>query len=216
MWLDDVPLWGRSQPRDEISVNGSCGWTRKKGADTMINIFDLYNNLKEEGVIFCFCGPTSQAVVEGIGETLRQRMELEGVGPSVISRVFSVFIEQIHNILHYSGEKIPDDQTVEGELRFGIVLVGMWKDRYYVRCGNFVPNRHVVTLSELLEQLQGMDKEQLKALYKDRRRSSEACDNSKGAGLGFIEMARKASEPLKFDFIAVDDDTSFFSITAII
>jgi hypothetical protein len=182
----------------------------------MIDIFDLYKNLKKEGLIFCFCGPTSQAVVEGIGETLRQRMELEGVGASVINRVFSVFIEQIHNILHYSGEKIPDDQTIEGELRFGIVLVGTWEGRYYVRCGNFVLNRHVGTLTELLEQLRGMDKDELKTLYKERRRSTEAPDNSKGAGLGFIEMARKASEPLKFDFTAADDDRSFFSITTII
>ena len=143
-------------------------------------------------------------------------MELEGVGASVINRVFAVFIEQIHNILHYSEEKIPEDETVEGELRFGIVLVGMWGARYYVRCGNFVSNRHVEPLSELLGQLQGMDKEELKALYKERRRSSELCDNSKGAGLGFIEMARRATEPLKFDFTPVDDYRSFFSITTII
>jgi hypothetical protein len=182
----------------------------------MIDAFDLYKHLKKDGVIFCFCGPTSQAVVEGIGETLRQRMELEGVGTSVINRVFSVFIEQIHNVLHYSCEKIPDAETCEGELRFGIVLVGMWEGRYYVRCGNFVPYMHVETLSRLLEQLQGMDKDELKTLYKERRRSTDASENSKGAGLGFIEMARKASEPLKFDFTAVDEATSFFSITATI
>jgi hypothetical protein len=182
----------------------------------MIDIFDLYKNLKGEGIIFCFCGSTSQAVVEGIGETLRQRMELEGVGTNVINKVFSVFIEQIHNILHYSAEKIPDDQTVEDELRFGIVLVGRLNGGYYVRCGNFVSNTHLKTLSTLLEEIRGMDKDELKTLYKERRRSAEPADGSKGAGLGFIEMARKASEPLKFDFTAVDDDSSFFSITTII
>jgi hypothetical protein len=182
----------------------------------MIKIYDLYKNLKEEGVVFCFCGPTSQAVVEGIGETLRQRMELEGVGTSVINRVFSVFIEQIHNILHYSGEKIPEDRTADDELRFGIILVGRRGNNYYVRCGNFVSNTRVGPLTELLERLQGMDRDQLKALYRERRKSAEPCSDSKGAGLGFIEMARKASEPLKFDFTVVDDDRSFFSIITII
>lgn len=182
----------------------------------MIEIFSLYQKLKQEGVIFCFCGPTSQLVVEGIGETLRQRMELEGVGASVINRVFSVFIEQIHNVLHYSGEKIPEEGTVDDELRFGIVLLGTSGKRYFVRCGNFVSREHVGALSVLLQRLQAMDKDQLKALYKERRRSAGTCDNSKGAGLGLIEMARKASEPLSFDFASVDDDTSFFSITAII
>ena len=182
----------------------------------MIDTFDLYKDLKKNGVIFCFCGPASQSVVEGIGDTLCQRMQLEGVGANVINKVFSVFIEQIHNILHYSAEKIPDAKTVEGELRFGIVLVGMWEGKYYVRCGNFVPIMHVEALSRLLEQLRGMDKDELKALFKERRRSPEASDNSKGAGLGFIEMARKASEPLNYDFSTVDDATSFFSITATI
>lgn len=182
----------------------------------MIEIYDLYRNLKDEGVIFCFCGPATQAVVEGIGETLRQRMELEGAGTSLINRVFSVFIEQIHNILHYSGEKIPEDRTADDELRFGIVLIGTRGNSYYVRCGNFVSNRHVRALSEHLERLQGMDKDQLKTLYKERRRSAGPSNDSKGAGLGFIEMARKASEPLKFDFTAVDAGRSFFSITTII
>lgn len=182
----------------------------------MMNIFDLYRTLKKDGVIFCFCGPASQAVVEGIGETLRQRMELEGVGPTVVNRVFAVFIEQIHNILHYSGEIIPEDRSSDDELRFGIVLVGTCGTAYYVRCGNFVSNKDVGRLTKLLESLRGMDKDRLKTLYKERRRSTEPSDTSKGAGLGFIEMARKTTEPLEFDFIAVDDDTSFFSMTATI
>ena len=84
----------------------------------MIDIFNLYENLKEDGVIFCFSGSTSQSIIEGIGGALRQKMELEGAGPSVINRVFAVFIEQIHNILHYSEEKV----TQEPRARRGIAL----------------------------------------------------------------------------------------------
>lgn len=182
----------------------------------MIELFQLYKNLHEEGVIFSFCGPASQAVVEGIGETLRRRMEVQGVGAGLINKVFSVFIEQIHNMLHYSSEKIPDEPTDEDELRFGIILIGMRNDKYYVRCGNYVANQHVQGLADLLSTLHGLDKDGLKALYKERRRSLESLEGSKGAGLGFIEMARKASEPLTYDFIQVNDTLSFFSITTII
>ncbi len=182
----------------------------------MIELFSLYKNLKAEGVIFSFCGPASQAVVEGIGETLRRRMEVQGVGAGLINKVFSVFIEQIHNVLHYSSEKLPDEPTDEDELRFGIILIGMRDGKYYVRCGNYVANEHVQALSDLLKKLQDLDKDGLKALYKERRRSAESLAGSKGAGLGFIEMARKASEPLIFDLSRVDDKLSFFSITTII
>jgi hypothetical protein len=199
----------------DIPVGGLPSSGRRKSMG-MIDIFNLYQDLSKDGVIFCFSGSTSQNIIEGIGETLRQRMELEGVGPSVINRVFAVFIEQIHNILHYSEEKLPKEPAPDGELRFGIVLVGMWGSRYYVRCGNYVSNSNVGPLSELLLQLRGMDKDQLKALFKERRKLAEQGDASKGAGLGLIEMARKSTEPLEFEITRVDDSKSFFSIITII
>jgi hypothetical protein len=35
----------------------------------------------------------------------------------------------------------------------------------------------------------------------------------KGSGLGFIDIARKASEPIDFEIVRVDAERSFFSMT---
>jgi len=56
-----------------------------------------------------------------------------------------------------------------------------------------------------------MDKDELKIYYKERRRADREGD-SKGAGIGFIEMARKSSQPLEFSFQKIDDKHSFFTI----
>jgi hypothetical protein len=183
------------------------------------DIFSLYRELTKEGIIFCFCGSASQHIVEGIGETLLQRMEMEGTEMGVIGRVFPIFVEQMQNVVSHSADRIAtssrDGNELE-ELSFGMVIVGKQNGRFYVRCGNFVENRETGMLAKRLKELQHMDKEQLKILYKEERRKAKAEKRSKGAGLGFIDMARKASEPLEFSITPVDEERSFFSMTTVV
>jgi len=181
-----------------------------------LSVRELYTNLMSEGIIFCFCGSVSQSIVEGIGETLWQRMELEGAQTSTIGKVFPIFVEQMQNILTYSAEKICSDKNGGEELRFGIVTVGKAEGRFYVCCGNYVDGRAAEILATRLSELQTMNKEQLKELYKQQRKIATLEGKSTGAGLGFIDMARRASKPLEFDLISVDDNRLFFSMTTTI
>ena len=50
-------------------------------------------------------------------------------------------------------------------------------------------------------------------MYKETLKS-EPEEGSKGAGVGFIEIARRASKPIEFDFADVDDRFSFFALEA--
>jgi len=56
-----------------------------------------------------------------------------------------------------------------------------------------------------------MDRSELKQYYKEKRRN-ETPESSKGAGLGFIELARKSVKPIEFDVQKIDDEFSFFSL----
>ncbi len=58
-----------------------------------------------------------------------------------------------------------------------------------------------------------MSKEELRALYKEQLRGDPE-EGSKGAGLGFMEIARRASKPIEFDFIDFDDKHAFFTLKA--
>lgn len=181
-----------------------------------LSVHELYTSLMKEGIIFCFCGSISQSIVEGIGETLWQRMELEGTHTSTISKVFPIFVEQMQNILSYSAEKISSEKSGGEELRFGIVTVGKSDGRFYVCCGNYVEKRSAEILSKRLEELRKMSKEELKDHYKKQRKMVTGEGKSKGAGLGFIDMARRASKPLEFALIPVDHDKFFFSMMTVI
>lgn len=86
-----------------------------------LDVCPLYGNLQSEGEILCFWGSVSQSVVQGIGETLWQRLEMEGTEMTAFGKVFPIFVEQAQNILSHSAEVIQSDKPVtEGRSFFSL------------------------------------------------------------------------------------------------
>ncbi|GAB7024426.1 SiaB family protein kinase [Salidesulfovibrio brasiliensis] len=177
-------------------------------------MYDCYESLMGDGIILYFNGPVSQGVVEGVADLMRQRLRNEEAGMKLSHRIFAILVEQMQNIVRYSKEREPVD--VDGEsIANGQVIVGREDDgRYFVACGNRIAAADGDRLSEKLNRVSSMNKEELKRYYKDCRRRGPDPD-SKGAGLGFIEMARKAEGPLDYHIRPVDGETAFFSMKVV-
>ena len=101
------------------------------------------------------------------------------------------------------------------EIRHGILTIGKEGDDYVVCAGNLVMRTDVDRLNSKLSKIRDLSKDELKALYKEQLRA-EPEQGSKGAGLGFMEIARRASKPLEFDFTNIDRDHAFFALKATI
>jgi hypothetical protein len=173
------------------------------------DLYEFKKDLGKRGIFFCLSGPISQNLVAEIGTTLEQHMTLGEAGKSTVLRVFSTVVENAQNIMRYSDEK-------EEDLSLGIIAVGYENRHYFVLCGNMVENNKVERLSSKLTKLQDMGKEELKKYYRRRRREGPPPDSIGGAGLGFIDMAKKASQPIEFDFKQINEKYSFFSMKIVI
>ena len=181
-----------------------------------MSLYTLYKNLKAKNILLTYCGAIAQESIEGIGDTVRKSLAAEDAEKSTTLTVFSIFIEQVPNILNYSAEKLSKDDEEENELRFGMVVVGREESgKFFVCCGNKILKEDMPRIEAKLQALKGLDKEELKALYKKQRRAADD-PAGKGAGLGLIEMARKASEPLEYWFEPAEEDWFFFSIKVIV
>ena len=180
----------------------------------MHEIQGFYEQLKRDGIIFSFSGPVSQSLLEGIGQTLRQKMSLEDTSTNVTQKVFSIFVELMQNVINYSAERFTCGEE-DHEISFGVLIIGKDGDRFYIQCGNYIEPQQEAGLREQLTTIQSMDKDALKQYYKEQRRKEKAA-TSKGAGLGFIEMARKASEPISFEIAPTSEGKPFFVVNAII
>jgi len=176
--------------------------------------YSFQQQLEREGIMFSFVGPVSHNVVEGVGTVLRNKLELEAVSTNVSLKVFSIFVEQIQNVIRYSADRIPQDDF-ESEISFGMLIVGEKDDQYFLIGGNRVTVEQKERLDSFLAKLALMNKDELKQYYKDRRKA-DPDEHSKGAGLGFIEMARKSSKPIKYNFEAIDDTSYYFTIETVV
>ncbi len=181
------------------------------------DLFEFRKELTRQGIFFSFSGPFSQDLLVEIGAILRRKMELKDANNLTIIRVFSMVVELAQNIIHYSAERFSGNGISKSkeDLSLGIITVGYESDHYFVACGNMIYKDARKKLQDRLTNLQEMNKEELRKHYKKRRKAKPE-EGSKGAGLGFIEMAKKASEPIDFSISEIDEDHSFFSIRIII
>ncbi|WP_135078993.1 SiaB family protein kinase [Terasakiella sp. SH-1] len=170
--------------------------------------------LADKGIIFCYSGYMTEDVLSGIGQAIRMKMELEDADKKIARSVFSLFVEQVQNVIRYSAEKeefISGD--IQKELRYGVLTVGQKNGSFFVSCSNLIEDRDVIRLGKNLKHIQQLDSNGLKKLYKDTLRG-DAPEGSKGAGVGFIDIARRAKKGFEFDFMPVENDRSYFCIKA--
>lgn len=117
-------------------------------------------------------------------------------------------MELSQNIMHYSAER-EFSQKENTNVGVGIILFSEHLDYFYISSGNLIDNKLVERITKKIEVINYIDQEELKEYYQEQRRKPQEND-SKGAGLGFIDIARKSGNKIDYEMNVVDDSHSFF------
>ncbi|MDF2925754.1 MAG: hypothetical protein K0R57_4668 [Paenibacillaceae bacterium] len=176
-------------------------------------LYEVQDILRDNGILISFSGKLSQGLIEEYGEAVKKYMESEERTTSVVFNVFAVFIEQTQNIKNYAGSK-EGSQQYERIANSSIVTIGKSEAGHYICSGNIIETVDLEPLLSLIDRLVSLDKAELKKLYKEKLQEPQS--ESGGAGLGIIEMARKASKPLQYSVTRIDATLSFFTLNAIV
>ncbi|GAB6189906.1 SiaB family protein kinase [Marinitoga arctica] len=168
-------------------------------------ILDIKKYISNNNIIMTFIGPFSQGIIEEIGHALREYVKKDKNINASSNNVFSVFIEQSQNIKNY--ERILSEK--EKNNLDSILIIGKSNYYYTISSGNVIRKDDKDFLKSYIDYLNSLDKDEIKKLYKKKLRESI---NSKtgGAGLGFLEMAKRASEKFEYDFIKLDNYYYYF------
>jgi hypothetical protein len=178
---------------------------------------EFRNSASKQGILFFYSGYFSQNIVAAMADAVRHRLESQAAKGPTMRKVFSTFIEMAQNIIHYSSDHLTDETASNNEMRFGTVTVGKDGDSYFVVCGNLVPQNAVPRLSQKIDTIRRMSVEEIKAAYKETLRA-EGEETSKGAGLGFLTLARDSTQPIEYSFVNLPEENgnAFFYLKAII
>ena len=168
--------------------------------------------LRENNINISYTGPLWDCSIKGIAEMVKESLSHDDIPITASKSIFSVFIEQVTNMLMYSAEKEQYDQTQSEETPIGMLLLGHIGKTYFVQTGNAIKNNNIEIVKSKIDHLNSLDKKELRQYYKESLRGENTNPDSKGGGLGFIEVARRATAPIEYTFETIDENISYFSM----
>lgn len=195
----------------------------------------LRQQLESRGIVFSYCGYLNENILTGIGNALQSKMAIEHTDQKISRGIFSTFVEQVQNVIRYSAEKIGPEERQEqeqaaakaegrepmaveddgSELRYGTIAIGEKPDgTRFVTCANLVKNSSVPRITESLESIRGLNRKELTTLMREHLKQGPP-EGSKGAGVGFISIAREANGNWEYDMVPMPDgEFTFFCLEA--
>jgi uncharacterized protein YqgQ len=178
------------------------------------NLFELQKILQQHGVLISFSGRFSQEIIEELGDAVKKYLETESISQTETYNVFSIFIEQTQNIKNYCGKKA-NSRLLDRIANSGIVAIGKTDLGHYISAGNLIEAADAAKFATQLDTIIAMDKQELKQYYKQQLKA-DIPPGTNSAGLGLIDMARKASRPLEYSIMKLDESVCFFTLKAFV
>ena len=175
--------------------------------------FKFSQLLLRDEFVLSYSGYVSEDILLAVGNTLRVRLEDHARDGAQIRNVFSIFVELMQNIIRYGVDGPQPGPANSEKPSFGIVMVSENNGTMDVIAGNFVSNDEAAMLQQKMAFLRDKTREELRGLYRQQLRDTPD-GRSKGASLGLIEIARRSTLPINFEFTRTSDDLSFFMIRA--
>jgi hypothetical protein len=175
-------------------------------------VYDFYKSMKAHEITLVYEGEITHQITKAFTSLTESNMAKEEESNSVQKKVFHVMVECLQNISKHADNFGPDDFLFAGR---GIFMVSKGDQEYSVTTGNVIEVGKVGELTKMLEHINSLDKDGLKDLYKVQMKEGRLSDKG-GAGLGFIDIARKTGKKLDFHFLPIDEQTQFFLLTSTI
>jgi Family of unknown function (DUF6272) len=182
---------------------------RKEGASFMEFVHKIHESMISNNIMLVYEGEVNQDITKAF-TTLTQKNLDEDTDTSlpIKKRVYHVMVECLQNIGRHSDNMESGEPELPGN---GIFMVSKSDQEYSVVTGNPVANSKISEITEILNKVNGMDAEQIKAYYKEKILASRISEKG-GAGLGFIDIVKKTGNKIEFHFAKINEITSFFIV----
>lgn len=157
-------------------------------------------------ILLFYEGEVNHEITKALTFTTERNIGKNGTSRVAQKKVFNAMIECLQNIDKHSLEAEADNSVI---MKKGSILVSEDANSYFILAGNPVSYTQKETLTTIINNLNHKEKEELRGLYKKQLENGKLSDKG-GAGLGFIDMARKSGNNIKFSFYPINDDLLFF------
>ena len=180
-----------------------------------LNTLQYSKMLSDHNISVIYSGPIWASGIDGMAEMLLKRLEFEEIPMSASQSVFSIFVEQMNNMLMYSAQKSDREELAKSngkKVSIGVFILGIQDDEYFIQTGNAVTPYSAEILKTRIDHLNTLDKKEMRQYYKQQMKSENDNPESKGAGIGLIEIARRSTTPIEYHMEPYDGDLQYFTM----
>jgi len=167
-----------------------------------IEIYDFYKIMSENQILLIYQGLFDQDMIKSVLSMTEKKLTQELVEESIKKRLFNIMVEGLQNICKH---QIKTGDSNENPM----LIISQSNEFFFVITGNLIADGKINIVETKINQVNGLDKDELKELYKKSRLSSVISEVG-GAGLGFIDIARKSGNKIDFKFYPIGNGISFF------
>ncbi|RLD81881.1 MAG: hypothetical protein DRJ10_05635 [Bacteroidetes bacterium] len=164
----------------------------------------IYDNLISNGINIVYIGRFSHSVIKMFGSMAEEDMEKGSLDSTTRKRVYHAIIEILQNMSKHSDE-ISDKKQVGR----GLFMIGKKSNKYFIITSNKIRKTQISKVEDSLLTLNNSSHEELNAMYYKQLKSGRLSDKG-GAGLGLIDIARKTTKKLLYNFIPCDKQYAYF------
>ncbi|MFK5984171.1 MAG: SiaB family protein kinase [Pseudomonadota bacterium] len=183
-------------------------------------LMNFRQQIIENNIVLSFEGQMSQGVLISLVDTLKKKLNEDNfTGNKVLDnyeylvrKIYAIFVELAQNIQNHSSSK---QASIHREPGGGIILIREDKDAYVLQSGNLIEQTKADAIVKKIEDLNLLDDDQLKKLYKQQLRTARN-EGKTGAGIGLIDLLRKSQQPLEYEMDNYDEKHQFFTLKVIL
>lgn len=167
-----------------------------------------YQNIHDNNLILMYKGILTFDLLSAIIGSVERRINEFETERRIQKKFYSILTECIQNVYYHLEDGTKKELPIESE---SVLVMISAKPKYYkIKTSNHIPNTNVKPLIEKIEQINNLNKEELKELYKEAL-SNDSFSSKNTAGIGLMEIARKTDYKLEYDFEKINETHSCFN-----
>jgi len=154
----------------------------------------------DESTIFEFDEKINEQAIIDTAKQIEQLLIQNNAKPAKIQDVFEILVEVMQNMLNYSyGNRLLENNKKEATGSFTLSYETT-NDTYTLNSCNLIDASLQEVIMEKIDFIKDFDDKALRKLSREKMRSKKD-NHDKGAGLGFIMMQRKSTQPISIEFV---------------
>ncbi len=178
------------------------------------NLLEWYKKNTEGEVLYSFLGKVNEDIITSVLDKTETILEKENTDVKTFKRVYHISVEALQNLYHHSDSPDKNGNRIENNVVFILQKNENPEEtnhQFNIITGNFINKSNTRKLKERIDQLNFLNNEEIKTLYKLILNNDEFSEKG-GGGLGMIDLVKRSGNNLSYNFYNFDNNYIFFTL----